>query len=946
MKKMNSNRSFSGIAAMLVIAAAWMSPIGARAQVPANDLCSGAISLTNDLYYSENTASATDDTAPCMGTISKGVWFKFIPPLTGVTIVDTCLSGFDTKLQVFSGTCGALSCIVSNDNNGPTCTGTRASATFSCTAGATYYICAGGAGGASGILQVRAHAGPGNDLCSGAIALADNVYYLENTANAADDLVPCLTSIFKGVWFSFTPSVTGMGRVDTCGSDFDTRLVVLTACGASDYIACNDSNGPVCAGAQASAYFNCTAGTTCYICAGGSFIGTYGNLKIRAHVLHLPCKVSNPTPYNDATGQPLQLTLSWTGCGAGVSYNVYFPTTNHFMANTTSTNYNPGPLNPCTTYYWRIDATNADGVTPGDPWQFTTYTIKALKPVNPSPTNNATGVATNVTLSWANGGGASSYNVYFNGSLKVTQTDTNYYPGPLAPNTPYSWRIDAVACTPTTGDTWSFTTAPPPPSKPTNPNPGNGATGVSINPTLAWTNGGGATSYNVYFNGQSKGNQTSASYSPGTLSYNTPYNWRIDAVNAGGTTPGDTWSFTTVPAKATTPTPTDGATGVSITATLFWANGGGATSYDVYFPNNKYKGRQTGTSYYPGPLASGTPYSWRIDAVGAGGTNTGYTWSFTTAPPPCKATTPSPTDAATGVPINPTLSWVNCGEATSYNVYINGQSKGNQPGTSYHPGTLAYSSQYSWRIDAVNAGGTNTGPNWSFTTVAQPPALPSKPINPSPGNGATGVSINPTLAWTNGGGATSYNVYFNGQSKGNQTGASYNPGPLAYNTTNYWQIDAVNAGGTTTGDTWSFTTLPPILVASHQGSNIVLFWPTNAVGFTLEYATNLPPTSWTAATPAPVIANGQYAVTNTTSGRGKFYRLRNYTALPVLAAFIQSSNIVLCWPTNSAAFTLEYTTNLPPTSWTAATPAPVIVNGQYTVTNTTSGRGKFYRLRK
>ncbi|MFH1616696.1 MAG: carboxypeptidase regulatory-like domain-containing protein [Planctomycetota bacterium] len=95
----------------------------------------------------------------------------------------------------------------------------------------------------------------------------------------------------------------------------------------------------------------------------------------------------------------------------------------------------------------------------------------------------------------------------------------------------------------------------------------------------------------------------------------------------------------------------------------------------------------------------------------------------------------------------------------------------------------------------------------------EPPSPPSKATNPVPSNGTTGRSINTDVSWSNGGGATSYNVYFgvdstpdSGEFKGNQTGTSYDPGTLAYNTTYYWRIDAVNSADTTTGDVWSFTT--------------------------------------------------------------------------------------------------------------------------------------------
>jgi hypothetical protein len=70
-----------------------------------------------------------------------------------------------------------------------------------------------------------------------------------------------------------------------------------------------------------------------------------------------------------------------------------------------------------------------------------------------------------------------------------------------------------------------------------------------------------------------------------------------------------------------------------------------------------------------------------------------------------------------------------------------------------------------------------------------------------------------------------------------------------------------------------FVSILPTLGIVHQSNNIVLTWPTNAVGFTLEYATNLPATNWTTNSSSFYIVNGQYTVTNTVSNRTKFYRL-------------------------------------------------------------------------
>jgi hypothetical protein len=72
----------------------------------------------------------------------------------------------------------------------------------------------------------------------------------------------------------------------------------------------------------------------------------------------------------------------------------------------------------------------------------------------------------------------------------------------------------------------------------------------------------------------------------------------------------------------------------------------------------------------------------------------------------------------------------------------------------------------------------------------------------------------------------------------------------------------------------AFTANLPTLSVTLLGSNLLLSWPTNFTEFTLETATNLPPTSWTSNSLSPAIVNGQYTVTNAITGGKKFYRLK------------------------------------------------------------------------
>jgi len=72
---------------------------------------------------------------------------------------------------------------------------------------------------------------------------------------------------------------------------------------------------------------------------------------------------------------------------------------------------------------------------------------------------------------------------------------------------------------------------------------------------------------------------------------------------------------------------------------------------------------------------------------------------------------------------------------------------------------------------------------------------------------------------------------------------------------------------------------------------------------------------------------------------------------PQLTVFPTGSSLILTWPTNKfgfdySGFTLQSATQLLPAAWNTVSSAPVVINGQFIVTNLLSGTQQFYRLRQ
>lgn len=73
-------------------------------------------------------------------------------------------------------------------------------------------------------------------------------------------------------------------------------------------------------------------------------------------------------------------------------------------------------------------------------------------------------------------------------------------------------------------------------------------------------------------------------------------------------------------------------------------------------------------------------------------------------------------------------------------------------------------------------------------------------------------------------------------------------------------------------------------------------------------------------------------------------RLPTPTPPSLSISTVSASLLVLSWPTNDPAYTLQSTTDLAANNWASVSSPPVIVGSNFVVSNTPAGPQKFYRL--
>ncbi len=217
---------------------------------PANDDCANAITVACGSATTGTTTAATNEnTAVCgiSGVTTQntpGVWYKYTGDGSDVT-VSTCSSTItsgDSRIAVFSGSCGTLTCVGGNDDAGATGCSTNSLAsnvTFSTATGTDYYILVYAYSTSSLNFELNvscvAACSPatGNDDCASALALTVDASATTSTDNSCSSAslgltYPSCSGLFNtyyDTWYSF----------DT-GSSTDFNVTLANASGATGFV--------------------------------------------------------------------------------------------------------------------------------------------------------------------------------------------------------------------------------------------------------------------------------------------------------------------------------------------------------------------------------------------------------------------------------------------------------------------------------------------------------------------------------------------------------------------------------------------------------------------------------------------------------------------------------------------------------------------------------------
>ncbi len=214
----------------------YVSTTFTTASIP-NDECSGAIPINCGGTVNGNTSGAASDSSSpfCNTTPGNGIWYSLIGNGAQVTL-SLCNSSYDTKINVYTGSCGALSCIAGNDDR----CGLQSEAVFVANAGVTYYILVSGFGSSAGSFSMDVTCN-----CEPVLGAPWTVTSIGNAGGTAiDNVCDGTIDVSSNGFGSFNSDRLRFAWMSVCGNASITARIVNTSNGAYGGLMIRESSAP------------------------------------------------------------------------------------------------------------------------------------------------------------------------------------------------------------------------------------------------------------------------------------------------------------------------------------------------------------------------------------------------------------------------------------------------------------------------------------------------------------------------------------------------------------------------------------------------------------------------------------------------------------------------------------------------------------------------------
>ncbi|MBT8232144.1 MAG: hypothetical protein HKO66_13330 [Saprospiraceae bacterium] len=198
------------------------------------------------------------------------VWYEFIPPYTGTMDIYTCLGGADTRMWLYTGSCGSLVSLANNDDDCEMWPGSNLYASellgIAVTKDVPILIEFDDKWSQSGFtffIDVVA-----TSSCADATVISSAGTYTVDNISCGEDASQ--SGATHCVWYVFTPPTTGVIDIESCNQGVNTRLWVYSgSCGS--LTALDNSDNDCAAGgglgnvAAAVTDLNVTSGVPIYL---------------------------------------------------------------------------------------------------------------------------------------------------------------------------------------------------------------------------------------------------------------------------------------------------------------------------------------------------------------------------------------------------------------------------------------------------------------------------------------------------------------------------------------------------------------------------------------------------------------------------------------------------------------------------------------------------------